>query len=320
MIVKGEDLLVLKGETPEEMMEWAAVIYYAVSLHNGGNPDIFELEARRLERIAQEAEKKRQLEEAVTLQALASEEERSRRLKEEAELQKQMLEAQERELKAKLEKEAEEKRLEAERLAQEEQKKREELELQKEEEARKEMEELKASLEKLKKEKEDTERAAEEALRRKAEQEELLKKQLEEAKTVVEAANKKLEEDEKALNSEESKTVEAAASSAKKSAKRRASVVTSQAQVLTETEENDLAEKAAELLIRESEGKAEVKEGSASIEPADDDSDDEVDVFTEEPKILPGATFQLSAPSGLVVGEKKMFAPKYVKDDKAWML
>ena len=38
-----------------------------------------------MEKIEQEAEKKRQMEEALTLQALASEEERSRRLVEEAE-------------------------------------------------------------------------------------------------------------------------------------------------------------------------------------------------------------------------------------------
>ncbi len=63
MLVKGDDLLVLKGETPEEMMEWAAVIYYAMSLHNGGNADIFELEGRRLDKIAEEAERKRSVRE-----------------------------------------------------------------------------------------------------------------------------------------------------------------------------------------------------------------------------------------------------------------
>jgi hypothetical protein len=307
MIVKGDDLLVLKGETPEEMMEWAAVIYYAVSLHNGGNPDIFELEARRLERIAQDDEKKRQSEEALTLQALAAEEERSRRLKEEAEQAMEDLQQKEKERLEQVEKEAAEKISEEERLKSEQEEKVAALaHEQKEEETRKEVEALKASLELLQKEKEAAEKAAEDALKYKAEQEAILKQQLEEAQLSVEAANKKLEEG-------ETKTVEAAVDGAKKAAKRRTSVAMATARDnLTDQDEQDLADKAAELIISTSEGSS--GEG--------DDSDDEDFV----PKPLPGSTFHLDAPSGLLAlgldrsRQDIAYAPKYVKEDTAWML
>lgn len=48
MLVKGDDRLVLKGETFEELITWGGMLYYAVAMANGGNPEMCDMENQRL--------------------------------------------------------------------------------------------------------------------------------------------------------------------------------------------------------------------------------------------------------------------------------
>eukprot|EP00602_Paraphysomonas_sp_CaronLab_P002046 CAMPEP_0185025022 /NCGR_PEP_ID=MMETSP1103-20130426/8142_1 /TAXON_ID=36769 /ORGANISM="Paraphysomonas bandaiensis, Strain Caron Lab Isolate" /LENGTH=1076 /DNA_ID=CAMNT_0027558133 /DNA_START=70 /DNA_END=3300 /DNA_ORIENTATION=- len=78
-LVSGVTSLTMQGETMDEMMDWASMLYHAIAIANGGS-HILVMERKR---EAEEAEKQRAREEAIAARARAEAE--AKRAKEEAE-------------------------------------------------------------------------------------------------------------------------------------------------------------------------------------------------------------------------------------------